>query len=62
MFYYLRWLVPAFLQQPRETGTEALEPAGRWAALVAYTAGAASLAMGIAGAAILPLVTGPLIR
>ena len=62
LFYYLRWLAPAFLQQPRETGAEALEPAGRWAALAAYTAGAASLSIGIAGAAILPLVTGHLIR
>jgi NADH-quinone oxidoreductase subunit N len=62
LFYYLRWLVPAFLREPREAGTEAREPAGRWGALVAYTAGTASLAMGIAGAAILPLVNGHLIR
>lgn len=61
LFYYLRWLAPAFLQQARETGTETLEPAGRWAALTAYIAGSASLAIGIAGAAILPLVTGHLI-
>jgi len=62
LFYYLRWLVAAFLRQPRDGGAEALQPAGRWAALVAYTAGAASLAMGIASAAILPLVNGHLIR
>jgi NADH-quinone oxidoreductase subunit N len=62
LFYYLRWLVPAFLREPREAGPEALEPAGRWGALVAYTAGAASLAMGIVAAAILPLVNGHLIR
>jgi NADH-quinone oxidoreductase subunit N len=36
-------------------------PAGRWAAVVAYAAGAASLAVGIAGAATLPLVSGHLI-
>ena len=59
LFYYLRWLVPAFLQQPRETGAEALEPAGRWAALVAYTAGAASLAMGIAAAPSCPWSPAP---
>jgi NADH-quinone oxidoreductase subunit N len=62
LFYYLRWLAPAFLRQPREGGTVAVEPAGRWGALVAYTAGTASVAMGIAGAAILPLVNGHLIR
>lgn len=62
LFYYLRWLAPAFLRQPRESGAETLESAGRSGALVAYTAGAASLAMGIAGAAILPLVNGTLIR
>jgi NADH-quinone oxidoreductase subunit N len=62
LFYYLRWLAPAFQRQPPESGTEALEPAGRWGALAAYTAGAASLVMGIVGAAILPLVNGTLIR
>ena len=60
LFYYLRWLAPAFLQPASESGTEALEPAGRWAAAAAYTAGTASLAVGIAGAAVLPLVTGHL--
>jgi NADH-quinone oxidoreductase subunit N len=64
LFYYLRWLAPAFLQRPRERGSEAapLQPVGRWAAAVAYAAGAASLAVGIAGAAVLPLVTGHLTR
>jgi NADH-quinone oxidoreductase subunit N len=61
LFYYLRWLAPAFLRQPGEAGAEALEPAGRWVAVVAYAAGAASLAVGIAGAANLPLVSGHLI-
>ena len=54
LFSYLRWLAPAFLPQPGEAGAEALEPACRWAAVVAYAAGAASLAVGIAGAATLP--------
>jgi NADH-quinone oxidoreductase subunit N len=60
LFYYLRWLAPAFLQRQPATAAGALEPAGRWAALVAYTAGAASLAIGVAAAAILPLHTGHL--
>jgi len=64
LFYYLRWLAPAFLQRPGESGDEAaaLEPAGRWASVAAYTAGAASLALGVAAAVILPLVTGHLTR
>jgi len=62
LFYYLRWLAPAFLPGPAGPGPAALDPAGRAAAAVAYTAGAASLALGIAGTTVLPLVTGHLIR
>ena len=62
LFYYLRWLAPAFLPGPAGPRPAALEPAGRAAAAVAYTAGAASLALGIAGTTVLPLVTGHLIR
>lgn len=58
LFYYLRWLIPAFLAQPGD----ALVPAGRWAAGAAYTAGVASLALGIAGGPALSLVTGTLVR
>jgi NADH-quinone oxidoreductase subunit N len=64
LFYYLRWLAPAFLQRPGESSDEAaaLEPVGRWASVAAYTAGAASLALGVTAAVILPLVTGHLTR
>ena len=64
LFYYLRWLAPAFLQRPGESSDEAaaLEPAGRWASVAAYTAGAASLALGVTAAVILPLVTGRFTR
>jgi NADH-quinone oxidoreductase subunit N len=58
LFYYLRWITPAFLGRP---SLPALVPAGRWAALGAYTAGTASLALGIASGAVLPLVAGPLL-
>ncbi|MGQ0717409.1 MAG: NADH-quinone oxidoreductase subunit N [Pseudonocardiales bacterium] len=58
LFYYLRWIAPAFLGRP---SLPALAPAGRWAALGAYTAGIASLALGIAGGMALPLGTGPLL-
>ena len=55
LFYYLRWLTPAFLSPP--ASSQALRPAGRWAAVTAYVAGSASLALGLAGGAILPLLT-----
>lgn len=59
LFYYLRWLAPVF----RFGGTPpvAAQPVlGRWAAAAAYTAGAASLALGIGGGAVLPLTEGRL--
>jgi len=55
LFYYLRWLTPAFLSAPAPA--QALRPAGRWAAVTAYAAGSASLALGLAGGAFLPLLT-----
>ncbi|HJT05065.1 MAG TPA: NADH-quinone oxidoreductase subunit N [Pseudonocardiaceae bacterium] len=58
LFYYLRWIAPAFLGQP---SLPALAPAGRWAALGAYAAGTASLALGITGGLVLPLGAGPLL-
>ncbi len=58
LFYYLRWIAPAFLSQPSPA---ALAPAGRWATLGAYTAGTASLVLGIAGGLVLPLGVGPLL-
>ncbi len=61
LFYYLRWLSPALLRAPADSPAPALRPAGSWSAVTAYAAGAASLALGIAGGAILPLLTGRLI-
>ena len=58
LFYYLRWLIPAFLRSPGQQAPAALRPAGHAAAVTAYAAGAASLALGIAGGAVLPLLTG----
>ncbi|MHA6804599.1 NADH-quinone oxidoreductase subunit N [Salinifilum ghardaiensis] len=60
LFYYLRWILPVFLPAPESSG-DGLVPAGRWSAAGAYTAGAASLALGIAGGLVLPLGTGPLL-
>ena len=60
LFYYLRWIAPALFTAPdREHDT--LVPAGRFAALGAYTAVTASLALGLAGGLVLPLGAGPLL-
>lgn len=58
LFYYLRWIAPAFLSRPSRPS---LAPSGRWAALGAYTAGVASVALGVAGGLVLPLGAGPLL-
>ncbi|MFE7814335.1 NADH-quinone oxidoreductase subunit N [Streptomyces sp. NPDC057433] len=61
LFYYLRWLAPLFATaEPAPLGTHAV--LGRWAAVTSYTAGAVSLALGVAGEALLPLSAGPLLR
>ncbi|MEU3173521.1 NADH-quinone oxidoreductase subunit N [Streptomyces sp. NPDC007000] len=61
LFYYLRWLAPLFVTaEPAPLGTHAV--LGRWAAVTSYTAGAVSLALGVAGEALLPLSAGPLLR
>ena len=60
LFYYLRWIAPAFLS-PAPAAGDALVPAGRWSAIGAYSAGAASLTLGVGGGLILPLLSGPLL-
>jgi NADH-quinone oxidoreductase subunit N len=62
LFYYLRWLAPAFLRQPAGSQPDPLRAAGTWAAASAYAAGTISLALGIAAGAVLPLLTGTLLR
>ena len=44
VFYYLRWIAPTFLREPTAA---ALVPAGRWSRWGAYSAGTASLALGL---------------
>ncbi|MFE3581323.1 NADH-quinone oxidoreductase subunit N [Streptomyces vinaceus] len=61
LFYYLRWLVPVFQPAPADQPAATHAVLGRWSAITAYTAGAASLALGIAGGTILPLTTGSLL-
>ncbi|MDH2390283.1 NADH-quinone oxidoreductase subunit N [Streptomyces sp. HNM0663] len=63
LFYYLRWLAPCF----RPAGDEdrlrtVLAPSGTWAAAAACAAATASLVLGLAAGAALPLADGPLLR
>jgi NADH-quinone oxidoreductase subunit N len=62
LFYYLRWLAPAFLRRPAGTQPDPLRAAGFWAAASAYAAGVVTLGLGIAAGAILPLLNGTLLR
>ncbi len=62
LFYYLRWLAPALLPSPAGDVATALAPAGRWSSLGAYAAAAASLGVGVGSGALLPLVSGTLLR
>ncbi|MFE3661732.1 NADH-quinone oxidoreductase subunit N [Streptomyces sp. NPDC059164] len=60
LFYYLRWLAPQFTTDDvAPAATQA--PQGRWAAATAYAAAALSVALGIAGQAVLTLADGPLV-
>ena len=60
VFYYLRWIAPTFLGKP-SANAAVLTPAGRWSRYAAYSAGMASLALGILGGPVLALVhSGPL--
>ncbi|MFE7896716.1 NADH-quinone oxidoreductase subunit N [Streptomyces sp. NPDC057424] len=61
LFYYLRWLAPLFFITAAVAPTTAQATAGRWAAGTAYAAAALSLALGIAGQAVLTLAEGPLL-
>ena len=50
VFYYLRWIAPTFLRDPSDRGPAErvpLAPAGRWSRYGAYSAGVASLALGL---------------
>ena len=61
LFYYLRWIAPAFLAAEPTPATNALVPVGRWSAIGAYSAGAVSLALGVGGGLVLPLLGGTLL-
>ncbi|WP_432033335.1 NADH-quinone oxidoreductase subunit N [Streptomyces antibioticus] len=58
LFYYLRWLAPLF---DTTAPAPAPTPLGNWTAITAYSAATVSLALGIAGGAVLPFATGRLL-
>jgi NADH-quinone oxidoreductase subunit N len=62
LFYYLRWLAPAFLRLPGDSEPDPLRAANGWTAASAYAAGTVSLGLGLAAGAVLPLLTGTLLR
>ncbi|WP_308283192.1 NADH-quinone oxidoreductase subunit N [Pseudonocardia nigra] len=60
VFYYLRWIAPAFLGPVPAPGSPALVPAGIWSRVGAYSAATASLVLGVVSGLVLPLGTGSL--
>lgn len=60
LFYYLRWIAPAFAPAP-DTSDTAFATAGRWAALAAYAAAGSSILLGLVSGTLLPLLSGRLL-
>ena len=62
LYYYLRWLAPTFRAAPTPGAHPApLATAGTWSATAAYTAAAASIALGIGASIALPIGGGRLL-
>lgn len=57
VFYYLRWIGPAFRGAPGGA-TGVLAPAGTWSAVGAHSAAAASLVLGVAAGPVLGVLVG----
>ncbi|MEO5746167.1 MAG: NADH-quinone oxidoreductase subunit N [Terracoccus sp.] len=63
LFYYLRWIIPAFspAEQEADTGIAVtLEMPRRWSASTAAAAALRSIGFGLAGGAVYAVVSGPL--
>lgn len=58
LFYYLRWIAPAFLRGGGDP--VALRPAGAWSRVCAYLAATVVLLLGLGSGAAFALFTGPL--
>jgi NADH-quinone oxidoreductase subunit N len=54
VFYYLRWLAPAF--RGTDPDPAALAPAGTWGAVSAVVCACLAVVLGVLGGAILPLL------
>jgi NADH-quinone oxidoreductase subunit N len=66
VFYYLRWLAPAFRSPTGEDDTAGppgtvavLTRTGTWSAVTAYVCAAGALALGVIGGVLIPLLSGP---
>jgi NADH-quinone oxidoreductase subunit N len=57
VFYYLRWLAPAF--RGTDPAAAAVAPAGTWAAGTAYTCAGLALLLGVLGGVVLPMLAAP---
>jgi NADH-quinone oxidoreductase subunit N len=59
VFYYLRWIAPAFRRGDEAARSGALQPAGSWSAVTAYVAATVTVLLGVLGGIVLPLLAGP---
>lgn len=59
VFYYLRWIAPAFRAGDGRVRTTALQPAGTWSAVAAYLCAGAAVLLGVLAGVVLPLLVGP---
>jgi NADH-quinone oxidoreductase subunit N len=57
VFYYLRWLAPAF--RGTDPAPAAVARAGTWAAVTAYTCAGLALLLGVLGGVVLPMLAAP---
>lgn len=55
VFYYLRWIAPAFITPTEPIDATALVPAGRWSRRTAYAAATVSVLLGPTAGVVLPL-------
>jgi NADH-quinone oxidoreductase subunit N len=62
VFYYLRWLAPAFRRPVGEGSAAVLTRAGSWSAGTVYACAAAALLLGVGGGPLLAVLAGPLVR
>lgn len=58
VFYYLRWVAPAFRRAENRVSAEVLQPAGTWSAVSAYACAGGAVLLGIVGGLVLPILAG----